>query len=218
MMAGGRAAIGPGSTRQSRPGAEAWRRVQDVLVAMVALTCSAPILAAAAILILAEDGGPVIYRRRVLARGGTEFDAFKLRTMRRSAQADLAADSALALEYQRTLKLKQDPRVTTVGRHLRRFSIDELPQLVNILRGQMTLVGPRMVWPGELHRFGDLGPRILTVKPGLTGLWQVSGRQDLDFEARLRLDREYLERRSLRLDLAILLRTIPVVLLGRGAY
>lgn len=195
---------------------EAWRRALDLAVAGSGLLAAAPVLAVAAALIFLEDGSPVIYRRRVFARGGEEFDAYKLRTMRVDGDSILSRD--LSVEYEKSLKLKRDPRVTRVGRVLRRYSVDEVPQLINVLRGQMTLVGPRMIWPGELHRFGDLAERILSVKPGLTGLWQVSGRQDLTFEQRLALDREYLDKRSIWLDLRILVRTAPVVLVGRGAY
>ena len=194
------------------------RRCLDISVASAALLLTSPLLAAGAVAIRLEDGGPLIYRRRVLGLGGRQFDAFKLRTMRNDAQDLLAEDGELRREYEMGLKLKQDPRVTRVGRILRRFSIDEVPQLLNVLRGQMTLVGPRMLHPPELERFGDLGPEVLRVKPGLTGLWQVSGRQDLTFAQRLELDRQYLENRSLWLDIKILLRTVPAVVGARGAY
>ncbi len=194
------------------------RRALDVAVSSCVLLVTAPLLAVSALLIRAEDGGPVIFRRRVYARGRVAFDAYKLRTMRKDAEALVRDDPALSAEYARSLKLKADPRITRVGAVLRHYSIDELPQLVNVVRGQMTLVGPRMIHPGELNRFGDFGERVLSVKPGLTGLWQVSGRQDLTFERRLELDREYLDRRSIWLDLRILARTLPAVVLGKGAY
>lgn len=194
------------------------RRLIDVVSAAVLLVVTSPLLAASAVAIKREDGGPLIYRRRVLGLGGVEFDAFKLRTMAPDAESRLHRDPALLEEYRRNLKLKTDPRVTRVGRWLRRFSIDEIPQLFNIARGQMSLVGPRMLHPSELERFGDLGPEILAVKPGLTGLWQVSGRQDLEFADRLQLDRQYLRERSLLLDLRIILATVPAVLRGRGAH
>jgi lipopolysaccharide/colanic/teichoic acid biosynthesis glycosyltransferase len=194
------------------------RRCLDISIAAAGLVVASPLLGMAALAIRLEDGGPVIYRRRVLGLGGSEFDAFKLRTMRTDAHRLLEEDGRLRREYAVGFKLKQDPRVTPVGRFLRRSSIDELPQLVNVLRGQMTLVGPRMVHPPELASFGDLGAEILKVKPGLTGLWQVSGRQDLSFADHLELDRRYLRTRSLWLDVRILLRTVPAVLGAKGAY
>jgi lipopolysaccharide/colanic/teichoic acid biosynthesis glycosyltransferase len=194
------------------------KRTLDLVVAGAALIGLSPVLVAAAYCVKREDGGPVIYRRRVLGLGGREFDAFKLRTMRVDADAWLARQPALLAEYQTNIKLVQDPRVTRVGQTLRKYSLDELPQLVNVLRGEMSLVGPRIIHPSELPRFGGLGPRRLTAKPGLTGLWQVLGRQDVDYATRIELDREYLERRSLGFDIWILLQTIPAVVRGRGAY
>jgi lipopolysaccharide/colanic/teichoic acid biosynthesis glycosyltransferase len=138
--------------------------------------------------------------------------------MRVDADGWLARQPQLLAQYQENVKLPDDPRVTRVGRILRKFSIDELPQLVNVLRGEMSLVGPRMLHPSELERYGDLGPERLAVKPGITGLWQVSGRQELDYGERVELDRRYLRERSLKLDIEILLQTIPAVLRGRGAY
>jgi lipopolysaccharide/colanic/teichoic acid biosynthesis glycosyltransferase len=201
---------------------DAIRRAIDVTGAVAGLVVASPVLLAAAVAIRLEDSGSVIYRRRVLARGGGEFDAYKLRTMRPEADGDADADEEdHRADVDGTLADFSRPpeaRLTRVGRFLRRYSIDELPQLINVLRGQMALVGPRMMNPIELPRYGELGPRLLELRPGITGLWQVSGRKDLDFARRMALDREYLERRSLWLDISILLRTVPVVLGGRGAY
>jgi exopolysaccharide production protein ExoY len=196
---------------------EAIRRLLDVVGAAVGLVAFAPILAAAGLLIWLEDRGPIVHRRRVLGLGGRELDAFKLRTMRVDADAWLARHPELLAEYQQSVKLANDPRVTRVGAVLRKLSFDELPQLVNVLRGEMSLVGPRMIHPSELERFGEFGPARLSVKPGVTGLWQVSGRSETSYASRVELDRRYLSERSLRLDVAILLRTIPAVLLRRGA-
>jgi lipopolysaccharide/colanic/teichoic acid biosynthesis glycosyltransferase len=197
---------------------DAARRAIDITGAAVGLALSSPVLLFAAVAVKLEDGGPIFFRRRVLARGCKEFDAYKLRTMSPRAQEILGYSEDLASEYERTFKLHHDPRVTRVGRILRKISIDEIPQLVNVLRGQMSLVGPRMMHPPELERFGELGPRLLEIRPGITGLWQVSGRQELSFSDRLVLDREYLERRSLWFDIKIMLRTPLAVLCGRGAY
>lgn len=194
------------------------RRAIDVIGAATGLLLLSPVLGAAAIAIKTEDGGPVIHRRRVLGLGGREFHALKLRTMRPDADAWLAARPELKREYERNIKLSNDPRVTRVGHWLRRTSVDELPQLWNVVRGQMSLVGPRMIHPSESDRYRDFLPQRLSVKPGLTGLWQISGRQNVDYEARVALDREYLARRSLVLDLTILLKTLPAVLKKEGAH
>jgi lipopolysaccharide/colanic/teichoic acid biosynthesis glycosyltransferase len=194
------------------------KRLLDIVGACAGMAIAAPFLSILALLIRLEDGGPALHRRRVLGVDGQEFDALKLRTMRPDADAWLARHPDLLAAYQRNVKLADDPRVTRIGRVLRKLSLDELPQLVNVLRGEMSLVGPRMIHPSEAARYGDFLPRRLTVKPGITGLWQVSGRQDLDYARRIELDREYLESCSLRLDLAILALTIPAVLLRRGAH
>jgi exopolysaccharide production protein ExoY len=206
--------------QRSRPegrSEEVGRRVLDIVVAALGLLLVGPLLALAALLVWLEDRGPFLYRRCVLGLGGRQFDAFKLRTMRVDADDWLARQPRLLAEFQGNVKLQHDPRVTRVGRILRQLSIDELPQLANVLRGDMSLVGPRMIHPSELERYGDLGPERLLVKPGITGLWQVGGRQDLDYADRIELDRRYLRERSLKLDIEILLRTIPAVLRGRGA-
>jgi len=150
------------------------------------------------------------------------FDAFKFRTM--IANADealaqlLATDPALRDEYDFTRKLKNDPRVTRVGRWLRRTSLDELPQVLNVLAGQMSLVGPRMIAPSEIELYGKWWMNLLTVKPGITGPWQVMGRSDLPYDERVRLSMRYIRNHSLWLDLQILYQTISAVAKGTGAY
>jgi len=197
---------------------EVIRRTMDITGATIGLLLAGPLLALAAFFLWLEDRGPFLYRRRVLGRGGRQFDALKLRTMRVDADNWLAGQPELLAQYQENVKLQDDPRVTRVGRLLRRLSIDELPQLVNVVRGDMGLVGPRMIHPSELERYGEMGAERLSVRPGITGLWQVSGRQDLSYAERIELDRRYLRGRSLRLDIEILLRTLPAVLRGRGAH
>jgi lipopolysaccharide/colanic/teichoic acid biosynthesis glycosyltransferase len=202
------------------PATDRWartRRAIDVVVAALALALTSPLLAVASALIWLEDRGPVFHRRRVLGRHGVEFDALKLRTMRVDADGRLEASPELRRRYERNVKLDDDPRVTRVGRVLRKLSFDELPQFVNVLRGEMSVVGPRIIHRSELERFGSFGPERLSVRPGITGLWQVSGRQQLAYERRVELDREYLRRRSLRLDLWLMLRTVPAVLGRTGA-
>ncbi|TMB88995.1 MAG: sugar transferase [Chloroflexi bacterium] len=146
------------------------------------------------------------------------FDAYKIRTMMRDADEALSTDVALRAASEASQKVSDDPRVTRVGRWLRRSSLDELPQLLNVLRGEMSLVGPRMLTEQELPGWGAHRSVILSVRPGITGLWQVSGRQLLTRDERIRLDRDYVSRMSLGLDLRILARTVPAVLSGRGAY
>jgi lipopolysaccharide/colanic/teichoic acid biosynthesis glycosyltransferase len=199
-------------------GYSALKRGLDLAAAGVLCLLASPILACSLLAIQLDSGPPLIYRRRVVGQGGRSFDAFKLRTMVRDADEVLERDSSLRSAFAASNKLLLDPRVTRVGRWLRRLSIDELPQLVNVLRGEMSLVGPRMITPAELPEWGDTAALLLSVRPGLTGLWQVSGRQKLTKADRIRLDGDYVQRMSLSLDLAILARTVPAVLSSRGAY
>ena len=194
------------------------KRIVDCFGALLVLLILAPVLCLIAILVRVTSPGPVIYRRRVLGVDGVEFDAFKFRTMAQNAETSLPADSELARRFRENMKLRVDPRVTAVGRILRRLSLDELPQLLNVLRGEMSLVGPRMIAPDEGERYGAALARRLSVRPGITGLWQVSGRQNVDYDTRVSLDLEYIDNWSLRLDFLILLKTIPAVLSMRGAY
>ncbi len=194
------------------------KRCLDVLCALVVLLAVSPIFVVIAVLIRVDSRGPAIYRRRVLGMNGVEFDAYKFRTMLVGADDALHRHRELWVEYQRNVKLKSDPRVTRVGRWLRRSSLDEFPQLLNVLRGEMSLVGPRIITAHELHRYGVFAAKRLSVRPGISGLWQVSGRQELSYDSRIRLDIQYIEHWSLWLDLKILLRTIPVVLRMQGAY
>lgn len=190
----------------------------DRLGAAALLLALSPLLLGIGGLIAATSRGPVIHRRRVLGLHGEPIDAFKFRTMIANADQWLADQPHLHSTYGANIKLREDPRITTVGRWLRRTSLDELPQLMNVLRGQMSLVGPRMIAPDELPKYGAVGPLRLQVRPGLTGLWQVSGRQELDYSERIELDVYYIENWSLWLDLKILAKTIPAVLSMRGAY
>ncbi|NJM08188.1 sugar transferase [Candidatus Gracilibacteria bacterium] len=184
--------------------------------ALIGLVALAPLFVLIAIAVYLDSGGPVIYRRRVVGVGKIPFDAFKFRTMHRNGDALLT--DAQRQELRETGKLKVDPRITRVGRYLRKASIDELPQLLNVLFGQMSLVGPRMLTVEELSHFGRWQHNLLTVRPGLTGLWQISGRSDLGYEDRVRLDMHYIRNYSIWLDLSIILRTVPSLLSGKGAY
>jgi len=193
------------------------KRLIDLCGAAALLTFSFPVIVVFACLIKLQDGGPVFHRRRVVGPGGL-FDAFKLRSMRVDADAVLDRDARLREAYSVNFKLKDDPRVTTVGAVMRRYSIDELPQLWNVLRGQMSLVGPRMISPAELEKFGDAAWIFSHVKPGITGDWQIRGNHEAGYAERVRMELWYVERRSLALDLAILLRTPLRVLRGAGEH
>jgi lipopolysaccharide/colanic/teichoic acid biosynthesis glycosyltransferase len=171
-----------------------------------------------AIAVRLSSPGPIFYEWKVVGEGGRPFTSWKFRTM--VANADALKPGLLLRNEMRgpVFKMRDDPRVTKVGKLLRRYSLDELPQLLSVLRGDMSLVGPRPPLWSEYARFNDVQRSKLAVKPGITCLWQVSGRSDIaDFDEWLRLDLEYIERWSLSLDLWILLRTIPAALSGRGA-
>ncbi len=194
------------------------KEVLDRVVATALLTLLSPLLVVIAVLVAATSPGPVLHRRRVVGRNGAVFDAFKFRTMVADADAILRAHPELLREFDANMKLRDDPRLTPIGAFLRRASLDELPQLLNVAWGNMSLVGPRIIAPEEMAKFGEALATRLAVKPGITGLWQVSGRQELAYADRIRLDLHYIENWSLWLDLAILARTIPAVLSMRGAY
>jgi lipopolysaccharide/colanic/teichoic acid biosynthesis glycosyltransferase len=191
----------------------------DYTVILLGSIVLLPFIALVGLLIKLDSAGPILYRRRVLGVGGQEFDAFKFRTMVINGDELLARHPELLAELKATHKLKVDPRITRVGHWLRRTSLDELPQFINVLLGQMSLVGPRMISPAEAEMYGRMKQNLLTVKPGLTGLWQVSGRSDLSYEERVRLDMHYIRNYSIWLDLQILFfQTLPAVFRGRGAY
>ncbi len=198
---------------------ETWiKTIFDYIVAALMLIIPLPLFALIAFMIKLDSPGPLFYRRRVLGRGGREFDALKFRTMYVNGDEILARYPNLQAELQANHKLKQDPRVTRVGHWLRKYSLDELAQLLNVLLGQMSLVGPRMISPAEAEKYGRWKMNLLTVKPGITGLWQISGRSALSYQERIRLDMQYIRNYTLWLDFLILFRTIPAVLRGQGAY
>ena len=183
-------------------------RALDLLVASLALVVASPLLAAAALLIKLESGGPVFYRQRRVGRAGEPFELWKLRTMVPGAESMGAG----------IYVVEGDPRITRTGRLLRRFSLDELPNLVNVLRGEMAIVGPRPTVQEQVDRYTDRQRRRLEVKPGITGWAQVNGRTSLPWPERIELDVWYVEHRSLRLDLRILARTIRMLATGHGLY
>jgi exopolysaccharide biosynthesis polyprenyl glycosylphosphotransferase len=196
----------------------ALKRSFDLVVSMMGLFVLAPVLLVIAIAVKLSSRGPIIYRSTRPGIGGKPFDCFKFRTMREHAdqlQADL---ESLNEKSGALFKIRRDPRLTAVGRFLRRYSLDELPQLVNVVRGEMSLVGPRPLPMRDFEHLEEWHKKRYLVLPGITGLWQVSGRAELDFDDLVRLDFLYLERWSVFLDLSILLKTIPAVVSGRGAF
>lgn len=193
------------------------KRVVDVTVALALIVLLAPLFVLVALLIQATSRGPAIFRQERIGFRCNRFAMYKFRTMRQGAHQ---SEAALAeQEGKAFLKIERDPRITPLGKFLRKYSIDELPQLFNVLEGTMSLVGPRPLLVSDLTRFPRRSQmRRFSVKPGLTGLWQVSGRSLLDDQARLELDRRYVSEWSLWLDLRILLRTVRVVLSGKDAF
>lgn len=194
------------------------KSILDYLGALVGLLVFAPALLIIALLVKLDSPGPVFHQRKVLGQSGRIFHAFKFRTMVEDADQLLQNDSELRRQFTNGFKLRVDPRVTRLGQLLRRTSLDELPQLLNVLRGEMSLVGPRMIAPDEAARYGKWRLNLLTVRPGLTGPWQVRGRSDIPYDERIRLSMDYIRNYSIWRDLEILLRTIPEVLAARGAY
>ena len=194
------------------------KRAIDIFISLAAILILSPIVLMAALAIKLYDGGPVLFSQSRVGKKGREFRCFKFRSMVVNAEA---VQSALTDHNEhsdhRTFKIMNDPRVTPPGRILRRFSIDELPQLINILRGDMSIVGPRPPLPREVALYSAYDFQRLAVKPGLTCIWQVSGRSRLAFPNQVRMDLDYIRNRSLKTDLAIILRTVPAVLSGDGA-
>lgn len=192
--------------------------VLDYAVALPGLLLIAPLFILLSILVKLDSPGPIFHRRRVLGQDGRVFDAFKFRTMYVNGDEILAHYPKLRQELNKNYKLKCDPRVTRVGTFLRKFSLDELPQMLNILARDMSLIGPRIIAPDEIKNYGQYGPTLMQVMPGLTGLWQVSGRSDTTYDERIALDMHYITKWSVWLDIKILMRTVPAVMKGDGAY
>ena len=210
-------------TAAPRPGQEALKRLTDVVVSLAMIVILAPLLLVLWLLVRSTSAGPALFRQQRLGRDQRPFTLLKFRTMyvdnddrihRDYVASLLSEDGPAAATGNGLFKLDGDPRVTRLGAWLRRTSLDELPQLVNVLCGEMSLVGPRPVLPWEAKLFDEPHQRRFAVKPGMTGLWQVSGRSRLSMRTALELDVEYVLRRSFVLDLAILARTLPAVLRG----
>lgn len=197
-------------------------RVFDIVSAALALLALLPLILFTALLIRMSSRGPVLFVQQRVGHGGHPFPCFKFRSMVCNAQEVLdrllSESEEARAEWARDQKLRRDPRITPIGRFLRKSSLDELPQLFNVLLGHMSIVGPRPIVAAEIDRYGHRFDAYCSVRPGLTGLWQVSGRNEVSYEARVRLDARYAQRKSLYYDLAICLRTVPAVLGSRGCY
>jgi lipopolysaccharide/colanic/teichoic acid biosynthesis glycosyltransferase len=193
------------------------KRCIDVVLALLGMLLLSPVLAVIALCIKLDDGGPVLHFREIIGQHGRHFYALKFRTMILDADAYLAAHPELMQAFRKNMKLENDPRVTRVGKFLRKTSLDELPQLYNVLLGQMSLVGPRIIHPSELPRYGQYAPKRLSVRPGITGLWQISGRQHISYKERVQLDMHYIDTRSVFVDLFILVKTLKVFIVHTGA-
>lgn len=222
-----RVARTPASRPAPRPAPRvAWdapvTEAMNFTVALVALVFLAPLMIAVAFLVYLQDGGPAIFAHKRLGKGGRHFRCLKFRSMAIDAEQRLAEllarDPEARAEWEKDHKLRNDPRVTKLGAFLRKSSLDELPQLFNVLRGEMSLVGPRPIVDAEVPKYGRRFRHYCRVKPGITGLWQVSGRNDTGYRSRVAMDCIYAERRSALLDAKIMVATVPAVLLSRGSY
>jgi exopolysaccharide production protein ExoY len=198
------------------------KRLFDILVALIAIFLLSPLFCLVALAIKLWDRGPVVYRHRRVGLNGRDFDCLKFRSMLVDGDEvlsrHLAANGEAAREWEQTRKLRRDPRITPLGLSMRKTSIDELPQLFNILKGDMSFVGPRPIVAAEVPKYGAAIDHYMLARPGLTGPWQISGRNDVDYSTRVALDCEYVEEWSLRRDLAIIAQTARVVVTSRGCY
>lgn len=210
------------ATRGHPPIGGALKRAFDIVGAAAGLMLLSPLFLMIAVLVKCSDGGSVFYGHRRVGRNGDFFHCLKFRTMVPNGDQVLSAylsrNPEARAEWKASRKLQNDPRVTKVGAVLRKLSLDELPQILNILRGEMSIVGPRPVVMDELEMYGGSADYYLKSRPGLTGLWQVSGRNDVSYETRVAFDRHYVENWSMASDVRIILKTIPAVCLSRGSY
>ncbi len=208
--------------RERRGRADVAMRVFDMAAAAGVLVLISPFLALIGLLIWILDGGPAFYSQPRIGRGGRHFRCLKFRTMCVDADVRLArllaSDESARREWHADHKLRVDPRITPIGKFLRKTSLDETPQLINILRGEMSLVGPRPIVDAEVPRYGRRFAAYCAQRPGITGLWQVSGRNDVSYRRRVALDTAYAARKSIALDMRILAATLPAVILRRGSY
>ena len=197
-------------------------RAIDVAIALLALIFLAPLMLVIACAVAAERKGPILFKQTRIGKHGRRFRVYKFRSMRVDAEdilsAHLATHPMAAAEWRRDHKLRVDPRVTPLGRFLRQSSLDELPQLLNVMRGEMSIVGPRPIVEAEIVRYGRFFKSYCTVTPGITGVWQVGGRNDVSYRRRVAMDAVYARRKCAALDLKLILATIPAVLSRKGSY
>jgi exopolysaccharide production protein ExoY len=216
------AVVQVGKPARTTPVDDFLRRACDIVLSAILLIILAPLFACIMLLVWVRDAGPPIFAQERVGQGGTRFRCYKFRSMLVDADVRLAQllanDEAARMEWQRDHKLKADPRITPFGRFLRKTSLDEFPQLVNVLRGEMSLVGPRPIVSAEIAKYGRRFEDYRQVKPGLTGLWQISGRNNTTYRRRVALDVMYSRSISFPVYLKILIGTIPAVLLSRGSY
>ena len=196
--------------------------LMNIVISVLALIFVAPIMIGVGLAVFMQDGGPALFAHRRVGKGGRHFYCLKFRSMAIDAEKRLAEllarDPEARAEWEKDHKLRNDPRVTKLGAFLRKTSLDELPQLFNVLKGEMSLVGPRPIVDGEVQKYARRFRQYCAVKPGITGLWQVSGRNDTTYRTRVALDCLYAARKSLLLDLKVLFCTVPAVLTRRGSY
>ena len=197
-------------------------RAFDLVIAIFGIIFTAPLLLATAIAVKLVDRGPALFGHQRIGLGGRTFLCLKFRTMVIDADEQLArlleTDASACREWERDHKLRKDPRITPIGEFLRRSSLDELPQLINVLRGEMSIVGPRPIVAAEVCRYGPRFASYCKVRPGITGFWQVSGRNDLSYRRRVAMDTVYAKKKSLGWDLRIVIMTVPALLFAKGSY
>lgn len=193
------------------------KRAVDIIGSGSAIVVLFPVLFLISLAIAVTEGFPIVFKQKRVGKDGREFYIYKFRTMVKNAEEILRSRPELMEEYQRTYKITNDPRISKLGRILRKTSLDELPQLLNVLFGEMSLVGPRPIVPKELEKYGDMAWAYLLMKPGCAGLWQCSGRSDIGYDERVQLDITYYNRAGLRYDAWILFRTVFDILRCRGA-
>jgi lipopolysaccharide/colanic/teichoic acid biosynthesis glycosyltransferase len=214
-------AVATDAFTQTQAGGLTPYRVFDIVLSLVAIVFLAPLFIAIAVMVRAQDGGPAIFAHRRVGLGGRMFRCHKFRSMCVDSDArlaaHLAANPAARLQWAEDHKLRNDPRITALGSFLRRSSLDELPQFLDVLRGDMSLVGPRPIVEAEAARYGRYFAHYCANKPGITGLWQVSGRNNVSYRRRVAMDVVYARRRTMQLYLRILVATLPAVVLRRGA-
>lgn len=200
---------------------ETYKRILDVSLTLLLLPLILPIILIISLIIKLDSKGKVFFAHVRIGKNGTAFKCYKFRTMVSNAEAvlkDVLKDEKAKEEWGKDFKLREDPRITRIGKFLRKSSLDELPQIFNVLQGNMSFVGPRPITSAEVAKYGNNFIYYKDVKPGITGLWQISGRNDIDYDKRVILDKQYSQSKSIREDIKIILKTIPVIFTKKGAY